>query len=176
MKQFVFLLSIAVLSTVFFSSCNDTTYAQELKQEQTLIKEYIKRNNIRVIKSIPADNAWGANDYYLSSTGLYYRLTKPGVGTDTLELTNVVIPRYKQFLLTENPDTISNWSTIDEPYPTSFIYGNSTQSSAAFQEAASYMKRNESEANIIVHSKINTQEFWKPATPVAYIIKVKIKK
>lgn len=176
MKQFLILISIAVLIAVTISSCSDTTYAQELKQEQTLIKDYIKRNNIHVISKLPADNAWGENDYYLSSTGLYFHLSNPGVGTDTLELMNTVIPLYFQISLTENPDTTSNWSTVDNPYPPSFIYGNSSESSSAFQEAASYMKKNESEARLIVPSKINFETFWKPATPTSYILRIKIQK
>jgi hypothetical protein len=38
------------------------------------------------------------------------------------------------------------------------------------------MKHNDTEAIIIVHSKINFKEFWTPATPVAYIIKIKFQK
>lgn len=177
MKQFVLLISIAALSIFTMSSCSDTTYAQELKQEQTLIKEYIKRNNIRVISSLPAKGAtWGVNDYYLSSTGLYFHLSNAGTGTDTLELNNTVIPLYLQISLNEHPDTISNWSTVDKPYPDSFIFGNTSETSSAFQEAASYMKYNDSESRIIVPSKINFQTFWKPATPTSYVLKIKIKK
>lgn len=178
MKQLALLLITAFFGVAYLSSCNDTTYAQELKQEQTLIKDYIKRNQIRVINYLPADNAWGVNDYYLSPSGLYFHLHRAGVGEegDTLELSNRVTPRYKQFFLTENSDTINNWSTVDNPYPPSFVYGNANQSSQAFQEAVSYMKKNDAVAIIIVHSKINTQEFWKPATPSAYYLKMKFQK
>lgn len=178
MKRIYYVIALTLIGILSFTSCsNRTTYADELKAEKNLIKDYIKRNDIRVLSSFPKDDAsWGANDYVLTSTGLYFHLENQG-DTVTLQTGNLVIPRYIQHTLGIPSDTIRNWSTIDSPIPDkNFIYGDASQSCAAFQEAAGYMKHNESVAKIIVHSKIGFRENWTPATPIAYLIKIKIQK
>jgi len=87
------------------------------------------------------------------------------------------VPRYIQYTLNEVSDTISNWSTIDSNgYTENFTYGDYTQMCMAFHEAAGYMKHNNSEAKIIVYSKIGFKENWNPATPMGYDLKIKIKR
>lgn len=179
MKRISYLIILAFCSSAILTSCSDTTYAKELKLEQLLITDYIKRNDINVIKNINPDSVkvWGPNDYVLTSSGLYFHLSNPGSGTDSLELSNTVVPRYIQYSLTEVSDTISNWSTIDnDGYTYDFRYGDYTQMCTAFHEAAAYMKHNYSEAKIIVHSKIGFKANWDPATPMGYDLKIKIKK
>jgi len=150
-----------------------------LKTEQSLIKNYIKRENIKVLSKMPT--TWGPNDYVLTESGLYFHLDSVGekITGDTLEAGNTVIPRYIQYTLGEPADTIRKWTTIDFPYPTTFVYGDNSDlniSCTAFQEAVSYMKRSESYAKIIVHSKIGFKENWTPATPIAYELKIRIRK
>lgn len=177
MKRLIFYISFALLTIVFVSSCNDTTYAKELKLEELLIEEFIKRDSINVIKVLPRDlTVWGEKDYYLTKDGLYFHLVSYGVGTDTLVINDIVVPRFKQYTLNVVADTISNWTTIDFPHPTDFTFGDLSQSCQAFHEAASMMKRNESEAKIIVPSKIGFKDNWTPATPMGYDLKIKIQK
>lgn len=177
-KIFPFLFLFFVLA-ITLSSCNDITYATELKNEKILIQEFIKRNGIKVITEMPADSAiWDEDVYYYNEDdGLYFHLDNPGVG-DKVETNDVVVIRFKQYTLAPpfEADTINNWTTVDYPMPTKFVYGDYTQTSIAFQEAASYMKRNDSEAKIIVPSKINFKSFWDPATPIGYDIKIRIQK
>lgn len=177
MKQTSILISLVFFSSLLLTSCADTTYAKELKVEQTLIEDYIKRNNIKVLSSFPTDKSWSSNEYVLTASGLYFHLSNPGEGTDSLELNNLITPRYIEYTLTEVSDTISHISTLyDGGYTMDFVYGDYTQMCTAFHEAASYMKRNNSEAKIIVHSKIGFQTNWSPATPMGYDIKIKFKK
>lgn len=177
MKRIYYVIALTFIGILSFTSCSDkTTYADELKAEKNLIKDYIKRNNIKVLSSFPKDDVWGPNDYVLTSTGLYYHLESKG-DTVTLQTGNLVIPRYIQHTLGIPADTIKNWSTIDSADPDrNFIYGDASQSCPAFQETVGYMKNNESVAKIIVHSKIGFEENWTPATPIAYLIKIKIKR
>lgn len=177
MKRISYLIFLTLLTCLIISSCSDTkTYAELLNSEKVLIANFVKRNNINVLKSFPADDAWGPNDYVLTSSGLYFHLVSPGTGTDTLALSNVVVPRFKQYTLTEVSDTISNWTTIDYAYPTDFVYGDYTKSCVAFHEAASHMKRNESEAKIIVPSKIGFNADMLTVTPYGYDLRIKIQK
>lgn len=180
MKKISIFLFLGFLILLISSSCtNIKTYAQQLDDEQTLINAYIKRNNIHVLSAFP-DSAkhevWGANDFVKTGSGLYFHLLDSGDVTSKvlLELKNTVIPRYKQFELTANSDTVSNWNTIDYPYPSEFTYGDLTQSCKGFQEAVSYMKRNESQAIIIVPFTMGFSST--SSTPYAYILKIKILK
>ncbi|MEI6754482.1 MAG: DUF4827 family protein [Paludibacter sp.] len=178
MKKISLFLFLGFLLTLASNSCTNTkTFAQELDDEQTLINAFVKRNNLNIVSTYPVDSIWnkdGRDIYYKSTSGLYFHLVEKG-DTSKVELRNIVTPRYKQYDLTANPDTVRNWNTIDNPHPPQFIYGDMTQSCKAFQEAVSYMSRNESEAVIIVpfllgfNSTANT-------TPYAYILKIKILK
>lgn len=178
MKRITYLIILTFCSSLLLTSCNDTTYANELKAEQTLITDFIKRQNIKVLSSFPTDSAgWGKNNYVLTSSGLYFHLSNPGEGTDTLERNNLIVPRYIEYTLTQTPDSASHLSTLDDGgYTMDFYYGNYAQMCTAFHEAAMYMKRNNSEAKIIVHSKIGFKDKWSPATPMGYDLKIKIKK
>jgi hypothetical protein len=179
MTKNYYLLVLTLLTSLVITSCsNNTTYADELKTEQSLIKNYIKREHINVLSKMPT--TWGPNDYVLTESGLYFHLDSVGekITGDTLEAGNTVIPRYIQYTLGEPADTIRKWSTVDFPYPETFVYGDATgtYSCTAFQEAVSYMKRSESYAKIIVHSKIGFKANWTPATPIAYELKIRIRK
>ncbi|MFZ4726444.1 MAG: DUF4827 family protein [Paludibacter sp.] len=179
MKRISYLFFLSIVITILFGSCNDTqTYAELLKSEKALIADYITRNNINVLSEFPKDSIFAKNEFVLTQSGLYFQLVKRGVSPDSLnlELSNKVIPRYIQYTLSASPDSISNWSTIDFPYPSTFIYGNSSEGCVAFQEAAGYMKRNEAEAQIIVPSKIGFNENMLTVTPLRYYMKIKIQK
>lgn len=170
---------------MIISSCSETnTYADQLKDEKALIKAYIKRKNIEVVSTLPTNTPWikdGKDVYFLSSTGLYFHLVSPGdiSSTDSVETNDVVVPRYKQYTLNVVSDTTSYWTVLNKPDPTTFIFnsGSYTRLCTAFNEAASYMKRNESEAKLIVPSSIGFDENQSPTLiPMGYDIKIIIQK
>ena len=179
MKRISYLFFLVFLTSLLSTSCTNTkTYSELLNDEQTLIGAYIKRNNINVLSSFPADKKWGPNDYVKTGSGLYFHLVDSGNTSipDTLQLKNTVVDRYKKYTLNIASDTISNWNTIDFPYPDEFVYGDLTQSFKGFQEAVTYMKRNDSEAKIIVPSIIGIQADMMSVTPYGYYLKIKILK
>ena len=187
MKRISYLFFLIFLTSIVASSCSSTeTYAQLLDDEQALIHGFIVRNNILIVSTFPVDtpwvskgeNAWvknGRDVYVLTSSGLYFHMINPGTSIskgDTLMLKNTVVPRFKQYSLGLPSDTISNWNTVDYPYPSDFTYGDLTQSCKGFQEAVSYMKRNYSEAKIIVPSKIGFNADMMSVTPYGYDLKI----
>ena len=180
MKKISLFLFLGFILSLVSTSCSNTkTFAQQLDDEQALINAYIKRNNINVVTTMPTNNIWakdGKDIYYKSTSGLYFHLVDSGsrVDTATLQLKGTVIPRYKQYYLTLTPDTISNWSTIDYPYPPEFVYGDMTQSSKAFQEAVWYMRKNGSQAKLIVPFLLGSDV--NSSTPYAYILKIQVLK
>jgi len=186
MKRISFLFLIAIATGLLISSCADsTTYAQQLKAEKDKIAAYITLNNINVVSQFPTDKKWskdGKDIYVLTESGLYFHLVDSGEvsvkDSVVIEVGDQVTPRYKEYTM-DNPSLLntSNWSTLDYTYPASFIYGSAATKYAGFQEAAAYMKRNNSEARIIVPSKIGFYySDLNAATPYYYWIKIKIQK
>ncbi len=179
MKRISYLLFLVFLTSIIISSCSDRkTYAQQLDDEKNLIAAYIKRNDIKVLSTFPKDSVWKTNDYVLTTSGLYIHMISYGdvSSTDSLEYKDIVVPRYKQYTLDMVPDTLYNWSTIDFPQPPVFVYGDYSQSCIGFQEAVSYMKRNDSEAKLIVPSKLGFSNYLTSVTPLGYELKIKIQK
>jgi len=182
MKRISYLFFLAFLTSLLATSCSNTkTYAELLKEEKNLIDAYVKRNNIEVVSTFPANTAWNNNGrdvYVLTKSGLYFHMVNAGnlISNDTLMLKNIVVPRYKEYTLGVVADTISNWSTIDYAEPSSFTYGDLTLSCKAFHEAASYMKRNDTQAKIIVPSSIGFNADLLTVTPKAFEIKIKFQR
>ena len=188
MKRISYLFFFAFLFSILASSCSSTeTYAELLDTQSSLINGYIKRNNIDVVSTFPTDTPWVKNGKKLyvyipisgSGSGLYFHMVDPGVSItpdDTLKSGNTVVPRFIQYTLGVQADTVSNWNTIDYPYPSNFVYGTSSSSCTGFQEAAYYMKRNYSVADIIVPSQIGFSTELSSVIPMGYHIKIQILK
>jgi len=183
MKRISYLFFLIFLTSILASSCSKTkTYSQLLNDEKDLIDGFIKRNNILVKNGTPAENTvWvenGKDVYVLTPSGLYFHMVNQGdlTSQDTIVLKNTIVPRFKQYTLGVPSDTISNWSTIDFPYPSDFVYGDATQSCKAFQEAVSYLKRNNTEAVLIVPSKLGFNSDMMSVTPYGYDLKIKFQK
>ena len=171
------LLGLICLPFVF-TSCNDTTtYAEQLKAERELIADYIKRNNITVVTEEP--KVWADSIYWLTESGLYFNLTNIGdtaAPVEVLDTNDLVVPRFYQFTLDVKADTVSNWNTIDYAYPTTFNYLDDSQACAAWHEAVSYMKYNNSRAKFIVKSKLGFDDASESVTPYVYDMKIKFQK
>lgn len=181
MKRFpLFFLITLFVSTVLIScSDDDPTYAQQLKEEKELIADYIKRNDIKVVTEEPTTFPWEDNVYYLTSSGMYIHLISEGDKTnpaDTLVKNDLVIPRFYQYTLNATPDTLSNWNTIDYPFPTTFNYLDESQVCVGWHEAAGYMKRNNSRARFILYSKIGFTPTGNEVIPYGFDMIIKIQK
>ena len=195
--QKTLIIFFGCIFTFAFSSCNnEETYADQLQQEKELINNYIRRNNIEIISTVPAsDVAWNEHEYINPQSNMYFNLQKPGIGTDTIESGDIVTVRFKSYSLDENPDSILNWTTVQYPYPPTFTYQyipkQSTSAPAeacrAWHIALSYMKKSESEAKIIVPSKmgftaLTANPYWgtvddeTTATPRVYILRLQFRK
>lgn len=171
------LLGLICLSLVITSCSDSTTYAEQLKAESELIADYIKRNNITVVTEEP--KVWGDNVYLLTESGLYFHLINVGdtaVPAEVLDTNDLVVPRFYQYTLDVKADTVSNWNTVDYAYPTTFNYLDDSQACAAWHEAVSYMKYNNSRAKFIVKSKLGFDDANESVTPYIYDMKIKFQK
>jgi hypothetical protein len=146
-----------------------------------LIADFIKRDTINVISTFPTNTAyWNEHpkDYVRTASGLYFHLLKAGGGAegDTIKTRDLIITRYEAYTLNAVPEvTVSNLSTSAFPNPPSFLFGSGVYTGlcSAFNEAASYMKRNDTEAMIIVPSKIGFSADAQSIQPMRYLLRIK---
>lgn len=191
MKKIIF----AVLAFAAFVAigCSQNTYSNLRKQEDKLIANYIRRNGLVIVENEPSsDHVWGPKEFYKvrGYDDLYFRLIERGdsISVDTLEsgdsdttdlkiiANDVIIARYKQFGLTENADTLSYWTTLDQAYPYEFHYGNTSECECvAWHVAIRLMKYPDSQCEIIVPSKLGFSAEQSSVTPYVYILKIKVK-
>ena len=191
MKRSILLSLIGLV--IIASGCSSNTYSRLRDQEDRLIANYISRNNLQILKEEPSiDHVWGEKEYY-KVTGVdnfYFHLISRGdsVRYDTISSTRIdtvdleiiandlIVARYKQFGLTENADTLSYWSTLDQSYPYEFHYTNLSECEAtAWHLAIRLMKYPESVCEIIVPSKLGFNAEQSSVTPYVYILKIKVK-
>lgn len=190
MKRVYIILASALL--IGLCSCTQNTYSRLRDKEDKLIANYISRNSINVLKEEPADDVWGEKDYlkvpgydnyyfHLISRGDSVRIDSIDEDTkDTVDLTieanSVIVLRYKQFALTENADTLSYWTTLDQAYPYEFHFRNLADCEAVgWHLAVQYMKYPGSQCEIIQPSKLGFSAEQNTVTPYGYIMKIKVK-
>ena len=191
MKRIYFfgLVGIALL----MSACSQNTYSNLRDKEDKLIANYISRNNYTILYEEPAvDHVWAEKEFYKVSgyDNFYFHLIERGdsirldsispTKTDTVDLTIIsgdrIVARYKQFGLTENADTLSYWTTLDNGYPVEFDYGNTSDCDCvAWHLAIKLMKYPDSQCEIIVPSKLGFSDNNTTVTPYVYILKIKVK-
>ena len=192
MKKSILLSLVSLI--IIASGCSSNTYSRLRDQEDRLIANYISRNNLQILKEEPPsiDHVWGEKEYY-KVTGVdnfYFHLISRGdsVRYDTISPTKIdtvdleiipndlIVARYKKFGLTENADTLSYWSTLDQSYPYEFHYTNLSECEAtAWHLAIRLMKYPESVCEIIVPSKLGFNAEQSSVTPYVYILKIKVK-
>ena len=173
-------------------SCSSNTYSRLRDQEDRLIANYISRNGLKILSEEPqADHIWDEKEYYKVSgyDNLYYhqivrgdsvRIDSTDAAVDTVDLTidpnALIVLRYKKFGLTENADTLSYWTTLDQAYPVEFHYGNTSECECvAWHLAIKLMKYPDSQCEIIVPSKLGFSDEQTSVTPYVYILKIKVK-
>lgn len=177
MKKLILHYFTLVCIVVFAVSCKNKEesirYADRLKTQEKLIKEFISRENIDVLDNFPADSVFKSNQYVLTKSGLYFQLTKKGEGED-IKSGNKVQVRYKQKTLEKNAIMENFWTTQDEPRPTEVEYMISMDKDCeAWHEAIGYMRKSGAECKIIVPGNIG---FSVPqANLIPYFFEMKIK-
>lgn len=168
-----------VVLAFIVTGCNNNTYSSLRKQEDKLIANYISRNGLEIVTEEPDSNhVWGPKEYYKVAgyDNLYYHQIAQGDTAQEVMTNDLIIMRYKQFALTENADTLSYWTTLDQAYPVEFHYGNTSECEAvAWHVAIKLMKYSDAQCEIICPSKLGFSADQSSVTPYAYILKIKVK-
>lgn len=153
-------------------ACSKTkTYSQLQDEEQATIQNFVNKQGINVVYTLPEAKKWVGNTYYKSSSGLYFQLTNPGNinTTDTVKLRSKVSYRYMMYTLTGDT-VVRNLSTVDFANPDIFTYGDYSSGFYALHEAIKYMKYLDSKARIIIPHNLNSSSYMQSVTPMGYDI------
>lgn len=178
---FLLVAACGLIIAMLCAGCGSNSYANDLKSEKALIKDYIKRQNINIIYEAPAADAWGENDYLEIDDYLYFHLVNPGDTTgESVKYGDNVNLRYLRYTLNVDADTSRYWTTADAAQPVTFKYGYSASSSTTFcsgwQYAIGYMKYSGSQAKIICPSKLGFDADQEAVIPYGYDLKILIEK
>lgn len=190
MKRAMYIFALLLGLTLLTGCRQSTAYSTQLKAEKALMNEYIKRNGLEIVDTMPSVEAFMKNSkLYYAVQGydrLYYHLDHMGdsvkvLGDSTYEIEpvrrgDVVVMRYKQFTLTQVADTADYWSTLNAPYPTEFRYMVDNSSCRAWHIAVDLMKYSESECTILVPSKLGDELAQNSVTPYGYKLRMQIKR
>lgn len=168
------LLSMATI----LIGCNNNTYSDDLKAEEELIENFIKRQGIQVVTEEPTE--WEENVYWKlpDYDNFYFHLVEMGdTTTAELEPKDKVNLRYRQYTLDVYADTISCWTTLDTPDPVELQYMvQSNASCSGWQIALQYMKYSGSQCKIICPSKLGFSDQNSYVIPYGYDMKIQIKR
>ena len=171
---------MSVLLLAIYSCSNNNIYSEQLKKERELIENYISLSGIQVVDTLPADDAWGDNVYYRvpDYDNFYFHMVELGDTAEAeIESGEDVLLRFRRYTLTENPDTLYYWTTMDSPDPIKFKYmEQSNDACTGWQVALKYMKYTDSQCKIICPSKMGFSEENSSVTPYGYDLKIKIKR
>ncbi len=175
MKKKLFILTIVLLA--LYSCGSDTVSYSELQdKEQKNIKEYIKRNKIKIVKEMPQVDKWAENLYYKSESGLYFHLISKGDTTIQVKNNSIISIRFLLSKIDKNNTLlIRNWDPQDFSTPEKLKISDLSYNPSfgiGVQEALRYMKNKQSEAIIIVESALNTNSYKNSVTPVKYQLKI----
>ena len=167
------LIGVAVIAM----GCSGNTYSRLRDQEDKLIANYISRNNLQIVTEEPEiDHVWGEKEYYKSVRYDTVSASRIDTVDQTIIANDLIVARYKRFGLTENADTLSYWTTLDQAYPYEFHYLNTSECECmGWHYAVKLMKYPDSQCEIIVPSKLGFSAEQSTVTPYVYILKIKVK-
>ncbi len=166
MRKIFLIISVVTLGLV---SCSDrVSYAELQEREQDNIQDFIDKNKIEIVRTMPKEDEWKENVYYKSKTGLYYHLVKKGDETIQAKDNSIVSVRFVANKIDKyNKEIIRNWDAQDFIYPEMIKISDLSYNRGFGQgvnEALKYMKNYESEAIILVESALNTDSYKNSVT------------
>jgi hypothetical protein len=153
--------------------CNGNIYSELLKEERQLIENYIARQGIKIVDTLPADDAWEDNVYYRVPDGdnFYFHMVALGDTTfPEIKAEDEVLLRFKRYTLDEYPDTLFNWGVMDNAEPIKLKYMVNSEC-IGWQVALKYMRYPYSRCKIICPSKMGFYEENSTVTPYGYELK-----
>ena len=166
---FVALIAI----TALWTGCNKTkTYAEKLKDEKKAIERFIDKNNIKVLKKMPADSVFESNEFLKTEEGLYLNVINWRYfpeNNDSIKAGDEVAVRAKRVHEFMTKDIASyNWNAN---YPDIFKYDPSRIEGGtyplAWDIAIKYVN-NYALVKMIIPSVISSKYYREYVTPIYF--------
>ena len=187
------LFFLTLLTACFaFQACDNTkTYAEMLEEEKDGIRDFIKKNNIKVISQsefYAQDSMTHENEYVQLASGVYMQIVDPGSKNknDTVKNNDQILVRFLEYNILKKDTTLSNLSdpsVVDEFRYTvtsssiagrflqgyMLYYYNSSAVPAGWLVPLAYV-RNMAHVKLIVPSKMGQSDAMQNVYPCYYDI------
>ncbi|MCQ2330110.1 MAG: DUF4827 domain-containing protein [Paludibacteraceae bacterium] len=171
-KRLIIRLLCVVFGLFLLCGCEQaTSYSKQLEEEERLIDQWLKRNNITLLKEFPQDSLFQNNEMYYFEESIYYQLLEKGTGDD-MQAGDVIVLRYRCSTLDENAIVEDYWTTQDRPYPNEIVYGSLVNSCKGWNKAFELMRKSGAHARIIVPSKQGFDD--SQVIPYVYEMQIKV--
>lgn len=172
-------LILSLLAIAALTACNDSTsYSTQLKEEETLITNFISRQGLTIVDTEPEQ--WGEKVYWKvpDYDNFYFHLVTAGdTASAEVETNDIINLRYTRYTLEAYADTMRMWTTDDSAYPVQFKYWTSDNNACTgWQVAVKYMKHSGAQCKIICPSKLGFDTENSSVIPYGYDMKIQIKR
>jgi len=136
MRKIFSVAALFALLAIAFSSCSSSlTYANQLADEKTSIKDFIATNHYKVVDTIPSVVPWPDSVYYLTKSGLYVHVLDTGAFVNKSIQTNTVISvRFNETNMAGEQGYTNMYGTGD---PVELLYKN-VSSSATYGDCLAW--------------------------------------
>lgn len=116
MKKLTLVFLAFLAACMAFQACDNTkTYAEQLEDEKKAIKEFISKNNIKVISQTEFHDQDSVtdvskNEYVQLSSGVYMQIIDKGSTNvaDTVKNNDIVLVRFSEYSIIDEDTTLSN--------------------------------------------------------------------
>jgi len=136
MRKIFSVAALFALLAIALSSCSSSlTYANQLADEKTSIKDFITTNHYKVVDTIPSVVPWPDSVYYLTKSGLYVHVLDTGAFVNKSIQTNTVISvRFNETDMAGEQGYTNMYGTGD---PVELLYNN-VSSSATYGDCLAW--------------------------------------
>ncbi len=168
---------IALFATMAlaFAACESANnYSKQLESEQKKIDAWFSRNGYSVLTECPQDSAFVIGQWYrLESDGIYFCLDSLGIDSIRIKDGNELAVRYIESSLEAGALPIEYWTVLDSQSPVYITKGSSINNCTGWDDAFELMRFSESEAQVIVPSKLGFDVATSNVTPYYYKLKIR---
>ena len=164
------LLTVATSMLFVMSSCGDSDYEELLDNEKGQISSFMKRNGYYVVSKLPEDSIWDEKMFYKTENNLYIHIDTVGNKNDTLKANDRIVISYIKKTLDVDPEVVVDAKKT----PLETTFSTSSDMSTGMLRAVSIMRCHDSQAKVIIPSRIGTTEDMNSVTPYLYEMHLKI--
>jgi hypothetical protein len=136
MRKIFSVAALLALLAITISSCSSSlTYANQLAEEKSSIKDFISNNHYQIVDTIPSVVPWPDGVFYLTESGLYVHVLDTGALVNkTIETNTVINVRFVETDMAGETGYTNMYGTGD---PVELLYNN-VSSSATYGDCLAW--------------------------------------